>query len=225
MKRSLLTVIAILLSLGIGLSASSALVSPLTASAPANALRVEPVHQAPTIGVLVAHASPVLGYRIELPEGYRLSRALVLPAAQGQGMVGHDGYVPRSEADELELCLRSKDGGPQARAREFDVRIEAHRDVSGTSISDWIQSTGQAPLFTTTETLTVNGYDAARVVHKKSGDTALYVIRANDRFYVITRELHAVPSSQPKGWMDQIATTFTAIPAIDAAPTLPKSPC
>jgi hypothetical protein len=49
-------------------------------------------------------------------------------------------------------------------------------------------------------------------VHQPSGDTASYVIAANGRLYEIAPLTYEQPTTQPKGWLDQIASTFRALP-------------
>lgn len=223
MKARAVSLVAVVLGLATGVSLGSA----VTAKVTANTQRAEPQADAATqarpISTLVTHADPVLGYRIELPDGYRRSRSIVLPPERE--MVGHDAYVARTDAEELRLCLSTQESGLQPPERELDVRVEMYRDVRGVSGAEWIRSKGMTLLHTTIESLTLNGYDAARVVHERSKDAAFYVIRANNRIYVVTRELHAQPSSQPRGWLDQIAATFIAISPTEAAPTPVKPPC
>lgn len=224
MKTALASMVAIAVGLATGLSLGSALGAQLTSpdlGSPRAELR--PAPEARPIPALVMHANPVLGYRIDLPDGYRRSRSLVLPV--NREMVGHDAYVNRTEAQELDLCLATKERRLLPPEREHDVRIEAYRDVRGVPAAEWIRLRGMTVVHTTIESLAVNGYDAARVVHQPSGDTAFYVIRANERVYVITRELYAQPSNQPRGWLDQIASTFAAISASEAGPTPLIPPC
>lgn len=224
MKTATASMIAIVVGLATGLSLGSALAAQLTSTVPGSSgPEVRPAPEARPILALVAHQNPVLGYRIDLPEGYRRSRSLILPP--NREMLGHDAYVNRTEAHELELCMATRERRLQAPEREHDVRIEAYRDVRGVSAVDWIHLRGMTIVHTRIESVAVNGYDAARVIHQPSGDTAFYVIRANERVYVITRELDVQPSNQPRGWLDQIASTFTAVSPSEAGPTPLKPPC
>lgn len=65
-------------------------------------------------------------------------------------------------------------------------------------------------MFTSVATTTINGYEAAKVVHERSGDG-------------IRGELDPQPSTQPKGWLDNIALSFRAITP-DPFPSPPPSP-
>lgn len=211
--------LAIVLPLGVLIGAR--LVSPATAAGtPVSADR--PAVQAVLTIPLVTHVNPILGYRIGLPNDYWRSRFVVLPA--DQEAVGHDAYVSRTEPKEVELCLGERQSGVQSSEREFDVRVEAYRDVRGVTAAEWIPTMNLAMAYTSVEAVILDGHEAARVVHQTSGDSAMFVIRANGRVYVITRELHAQPSHQPAGWFDLIAASFRAIPTQAPAAPLSSTP-
>lgn len=219
-KTRIIAILSIVFGLSTGLMIGSTLAVQLSSAGSQRAADSEP--QRPIVS-LATQQNPVLGYQIDLPAGYRRARGLILPP--DREMVGHDAYVGRTEIQELELCLANKESGLLSPERAHDVRVEVHRDIRRVSAVDWIRLTGRTVHFTVIEPLTVNGYEAARVVHQPSGDTALYVIRANDSLYLITRELDVLPSAQAKGWLDQIASTFRAFSTRDEAPTPVKPPC
>ncbi len=226
--RSALTVIglsiatlAIVVPLGAALGAR--LVSPASAGGNPAAQSRPASNDTLAIPVVVVQENPALGYRISLPEGYRRSRSLVMPA--GQEAVGHDAYVNRSVSKELELCLRAAQSDVQSSEREADFRIEVYRDLRGISAADWIRTMNLTIAHTSIESILVAGYEAARVVDGSSGDTAFFVIRANQHVYVLTQELRAQPSNLPKGWLDSIAASFRATTPQPSGPTVATPRC
>lgn len=172
---------------------------------------------------LVMHENSTLGYRVGLPEGYRRSRSLVL--AVGQEHVGHDAYVNRTEAKEVELCVNERKGDGQSFEREFDVRIDAYRDIRGVSVANWIRVMNLTLAHALIRNTRIDGHEAAQVVDVPSGTSAFYVIRANQRIYLLTREKNIYPSRQPSGWLDEIAASFRAIPSQDSAPVSIRPSC
>ncbi|MGH2452033.1 MAG: hypothetical protein ACRDGE_12365 [Candidatus Limnocylindria bacterium] len=168
------------------------------------------------------HENPVLGYRITLPEEYRLQRSNVI-AADGE-QLGHDSYTPRTEAEEREECLQDAGDLPDP-DRAWDVRVSVYRDVEDQSLEEWAGGPSRRIAFTSAESTTIDGHEAARLVQEASGETVSYFVRANGRIYEITRELHAQPPEQPAGWLDGIAATFRAIePEPFPTPTAPARP-
>lgn len=163
----------------------------------------------------VVHENRVLGYRITLPAGYRrsLSRVETTPGAARAGL---DIYTLRTEAEQKAECERDAGhvGGPGLRS---DVMVRVQLDTGGQSPMEWVttpQFPGAQPRSThqRVESLTVGGHEAVKLTFVASGDTSLYVIRANDRLY----EVGPVGSGQPvpglgPDWVDPIARSFTAI--------------
>lgn len=166
---------------------------------------------------LTTFENAALGYRLGLPTAYR--RALSNVAADG---LGQDFYSPRGEDADRALCEREKGSHLPSFERAADVKVEVQKS-DGRSAMDYAGS--RSFLFTAVEELTIDGHDAARVVQVPSGDTALYVVRANDRLYEIAPLAFSQPSlgnaggagePPPVGWIDQIALSFRA-----AAPQVP----
>lgn len=159
--------------------------------------------------------NPALGYRISLPEGYRRYATLIVPGPNG---VGVDFFTRRTEAEERALCVSRRGSDLPSRETASDVHVRVVSNVGGVSAVEYASAPNRRIVFTTVEPTTINGYEAAKVVHQPSGDASWYVIRANDRIYEISPELDEQPSQQPKGWLDQIATSFSAF-APDPSPT------
>jgi hypothetical protein len=174
------------------------------------------------------HESPILGYRITMPDPYRRLRFTV---NSGSGeTLGSETYTRRTELEERELCLRQ--GELPQREWETDVVILTYRNVDNLSAARWANTPrvpdGQAfSANRTIETVTVDGRDAVRLVWEptKGGDTAGYVISANGRMYVVMPALSSLPSQLPKGWLDDIAMSFRAVtPQPAPAPTPSSAP-
>ena len=166
---------------------------------------------------IVTHENATLGYRISLPVKYRRALSVV-----GQN-VSVDVYTLRTEQEDRELCVREQGSGLQSPERVADLRVAMHGNVGGMSALEFANAPSQRLVSTTVEPATIDGRDAAKVVHQPSGDTAYYVIRANDRIYEVAPLLVTIPSTQPKGWLDQIVASFRAIP-FAASSTAPASP-
>lgn len=155
-----------------------------------------------------------LGYRIRPPDGYRRYATLLVPGPDG---VGVDSFTLRTDAQERDLCVRQKGSSLPARETASDLQIRVVSNVGGMSAVDYASAPNRRIVFTTIQPTTVNGYEAAKVVHQQSGDTSSYVIRANNRIYEISPGLDEQPSQLPKGWLDQIVLTFSGITP-DASP-------
>jgi hypothetical protein len=158
--------------------------------------------------------SSALGYRIRPPDGYRRYATLIVPGPDG---VGVDFFTLRTDAQEREMCVRQKGSDLPPRETVSDLQIRVVSNTGGMSAVDYANAPNRRIVFTTIQATTVNGYEAAKIVHQQGGDTSRYVIRANDRIYEISPAQDEQPSPLPKGWLDQIAATFTAIPP-DASP-------
>jgi len=174
------------------------------------------------------HESAILGYRITMPDPYRLLRFVVNSGSAET--LGSETYTRRTELEERELCLRQ--GELPQREWETDVVILTYRNVDNVSAAQFANtprvSGGQAfSANRTIEPVAVDGRDAVRLVWEptKGGDTAGYVIPANQRMYVLMPALSSLPSQLPKDWFDDIATSFRAItPQPAPAPTPSSAP-
>ena len=177
----------------------------------------------------VTHESPILGYRISMPDPYR--RLISFLNSGNAEALGSESYTRRTELEERELCLRSQ-GELPPREWETDVVILTYRNVDNVSAAQFANtprvSGGQAfSANRTVEPVTVDGRDAVRLVWEptKGDDTAGYVIPANGRIYVLMPGLFSLPSQLPKGWLDEIATSFRAVtPQPAPAPTPSAAP-
>ncbi len=77
----------------------------------------------------------VLGYRITLPERYRLGGSRITPGQPPY--LGSDTYTPQTEQQERERCLKdSGDVGFLTYARE-DLTVRVIRNVNGLSAEQW----------------------------------------------------------------------------------------
>ena len=177
----------------------------------------------------VTHESPILGYRVTMPDPYRRLRFVVNSGSAGA--LGSETYTRRTELEERELCLRSQ-GDLPPREWETDVVILTYRNVDNVSAAQFANKPfvpdGQAlSTHRTIEPVTIDGRDAVRLVWEptKGGETAGYVISANGRMYVMMPPLAELPSQLPKGWLDDIATSFRAVtPQPAPAPTPSSAP-
>ncbi|HET8569354.1 MAG TPA: hypothetical protein VFM93_10260 [Candidatus Limnocylindria bacterium] len=201
-----------------------------SASPPASPSASATPSASPTSGTAsTAYENPVLGYRIALPRGYRRSFSNIVTAAGGRG--GTDYYTLTTEAEARAACERDT-GHTGGQGREDDVHVSVSLDARGMSAFEWAttpQSPGGQPVsqHQRVERLTVNGYEAVRLYPDQAGvtETRSYVIRANDRIYWISPVTWRTPSALPKGWLDDIVRTFTAVtPQAFPAPTPTADP-
>jgi len=200
-------------------------VTPTATNAASTTASVSPTVRAG----FVTHESPILGYRITMPDPYRRLRFALNSGSTDA--LGSETYTRRTELEERELCLRSQ-GDVPAREWEADVVILTYRNVDNLSAARWASvprvPDGQAySIHKTIEPVTVDGRDAVRLVWEptKGGDTAGYVIPANGRMYVLMPALSSLPSQLAKGWLDDIATSFRAVtPQPAPAPTPSAAP-
>ena len=158
----------------------------------------------------LAFDNPILGYRIAFPSGYRRSASRIIAGSEED--LGRDDYTPLSEVGARTLCLQdSGDVALDYPQRESEVGIRVSKNVRHLSVTEWVatpQSTGTQPLS----------------AHQKVQQLTLFVISANDRMYVISPDFWRQPSSLPKGWLDEIASSFVATapaPFPSASPTTP----
>jgi hypothetical protein len=164
---------------------------------------------------LVSFENVALGYRIGLPAQYRRSLSVVQPDGSGR-----DFYSPRSEEADRALCQRERGSDIPSFEREFDLHVSASPNAAGLTALDYASAPARRISFSAIESLTIDGHDAVRVVQVPSGDTAYYVVGANDRLYEIAPFAFSQPSHgnaggagepPPVGWLDQIALSFRAI--------------
>ena len=229
---ALFAVVAVFLTLACSTPPASTTSSPPVTAAPAPTSPAAPATAtvSPTARAgFVTLESPILGYRITMPDPYRRLRFVVNSGSAGA--LGSETYTRRTELEERELCLRSQ-GDVPPREWETDIVILTYRNVDNCSAAQFANKPfvpdGQA--FTTHKTIepvTIDGRDAVRLVWEptKGGDTAGYVIPANGRIYVLMPGLFSLPSQLPKGWLDEIATSFRAVtPQPAPAPTAAPAP-
>jgi hypothetical protein len=146
------------------------------------------------------HESPILGYRLTLPNTYRRVGSSLSPGHPE--LLGRDTYTTLTESEVREECLRDG-GGIPSRAAAAYLNVEAYRTSAGTTALEWARSRPQITR-STVEPATIDGREAARVVGQDA--THLYVMRANDRMYVLTPAMWPTPHQ-----LDDIAATFRAI--------------
>lgn len=167
----------------------------------------------------------VLGYRITLPERYRLGGSRITPGQPPH--LGSDTFTPQTEQQERERCLSdSGDIGFLTYARE-DLTVRVLRNVNGVSAEQWA-NTPEAPggqphsMYMKVVPATINGLEAVRLVEDNARATTMaLVIRAGDRIY------HLIPAVQPlePASLEEIAKTFVAIaPAPYPTPTATAAP-
>ena len=197
-------------------SLATGVVAPSPTASPGSGLGTRSPTASPASGI-VTHENATLGYRISLPVKYRRALSVV-----GQN-VSVDVYTLRTEQEDRELCVREQGSGLQTPERVADLRVAVHGNVGGMSALEFANAPSQRLVSTTVEPATIDGRDAAKVVHQPSGDTAYYVISANDRIYEVAPLLVTIPSTQAKGWLDQILASFRAIP-FQPSSTAPASP-
>ena len=160
----------------------------------------------------------VLGYRITLPERYKLGGSRITPGLPPY--LGDDTYTPQTEQQARDRCLSdSGDTGFLTYARE-DVTVRVLQNPNGLSAEQWAQ-----PLSTHMKVVavTINGLEAVKLVEDNAGAaTDAFVIRAGDRIYHLTP---IVMPLKPASILEEIAKTFVAItPAPYPTPTATASP-
>ena len=229
---ALFAVVAVFLTLACSTPPASTTSSPPVTAAPAPTSPAAPATAtvSPTARAgFVTLESPILGYRITMPDPYRRLRFVVNSGSAGA--LGSETYTRRTELEERELCLRFQ-GDLPPREWETDVVILTYRNVDNVSAAQFANTPfvpdGQAfSTHRTIEPVTIDGRDAVRLVWEptKGGQTAGYVISANGRMYVMMPPVSSQPSELPKGWLDDIATSFRAVtPQPAPAPTPSSAP-
>lgn len=176
--------------------------SPPPAFRPASTATAVPAN------ALIRHANAVLGYSIGMPPTYRLA----LSQLDGPNNTGQDFFSPRSEQADRELCERERGSHTGSPDRVDDLRVSVSLNDAGISPVEFVSTPNRRIVFTSVERVTLDGHEAARVVHQPSGDTAYYVISANARLYELTPFSLSQPETNPKGWLDEIAKSFTVLP-------------
>ena len=167
----------------------------------------------PTVG-LVTYENPLLGYRIDLPEARRRAASGIVPGSE-EGL-GYDLYTARTEAEDRAACL-SDSGGRPGPDGQPDLRIGASRNAAGLSAEAWATTPrvpGAQPLSThmLVERTTIDGREAVRLVRDQqtNHETTAYVVRGNDRMYLLGFESDSIPSRLP-GFLDGVAATLRVI--------------
>lgn len=200
----LLILIAVLATVGIAAGRATGSAVAVAAPSPPPAFRPASTAPLPPETALVPHTNAYSGYSIKLPPAYR--RAAVLVDADN---TGRDIYTPRSAQEDQTICSR-RPAGPPAPERVADVKVAVHANPNGVSPTSFASAAERRLALTSVVGTTIGGHEAAKVVHQPSGDTAYYVVAANGRLYEIAPMLFEQPTTQPAGWLDQIANTFSA---------------
>ena len=165
-----------------------------------------PIPTSRTATGTVTYENPILGYRIDLPEDRRRSSAGI--AAGSEDGAGQDRYTATTEAEDRAACLT--DGGHlPSMDGEPVLYIGSWRNPAGLSAEVWAQPLSTHMLV---ERTTIDGREAVRLVRDQqtNHESTTYVIRANDRMYVLRFESDNIPSRLP-GWLDRVAATFRAV--------------
>jgi hypothetical protein len=142
-----------------------------------------------------------LGYRLTLPERYRVSGTTIVPGSGS--FVGRAGYTLLSPAEEQAFCLRDNNGTPSPDGTKT-LSVEVFLDPANASALEWAKGSHLRSARVTVEAASAGNLDAARFV--ADGKSFAYAIRANQRIYVLTPDVG--PSIHP---LDSIASTFVAI--------------
>jgi hypothetical protein len=196
-------------------------VATLQSYTPPPAFRPASTATAVPASALVRHANPVLGYSIGMPPTYRLA----LSQLDGPNNTGQDFFSPRSEQADRELCERERGSHVGSPDRVDDLRVSVFRNDAGISPVEFVSMPNRRIVFTSVERVAIDGHEAARVFHQRSGDTAYYVISANARLYEFTPFVHSQPETNPKGWLDEIAKSFKVLPLQPPSVTSRQSLC
>ena len=153
----------------------------------------------------------VLGYSINLPAAYRLHTSSINAGQPEQ--LGTDAFSVRTVAEERVDCLSSESPSIGSVLKHEFVTVAVAANVRGLSAVQWATGSPYADRLHAVEAVTVGAYEAARLVRQGIADA--YVIRANNRIYVLS---HAnSPSSQR---LADIAASFRALPP----PPFPTAP-
>lgn len=183
--------------------------SPTPAVSPSPSASPGPTMTPTPPPLVFTYESPMFGYQIQLPEGFRFSDCLSAWYSQGAGL-GTEVLTLLSQEQE-----RGEDRGHVARGGRmamwtFWVYV---RSADGRSALEWAteRSLGQR-----VEPVVINGQEAAR--RMVDGEADLYVVRADERMYLI--ELFFEPSDPtprpdvlPGGILDSVALTLRPGPA------------
>lgn len=188
-------------------------------STPPPAFRPPSTATAVPSAALVSHPNPALGYTIGAPATYRVAGSRV-----GAGASGQDIFTPRTRDQDVALCRQEQQGGMPAAERVADFSVTVSANPSGMSPAAYADAPNRRLEFVSLEQTSINGLAAVRVVHQPSGDTASYVIASDGRLYHIAPLVYEQPTTQPKGWLDAIATSFRALPVVNG-PAVNRSAC
>jgi hypothetical protein len=142
----------------------------------------------------------ILGYRITMPLTYRLVSSTIYRGRPE--LLGQDAYTTATEAQTRNECLQDR-GDVPAPSDAGVLIVWAYRNVGNLSAVEWARSRPEATLHTV-EPATAGGLEAARLVQQ--GETQIFVIRANDRMYLLSP--NQWPSPVP---LATVAASFVAI--------------
>lgn len=179
--------------------------APPSRDVPASSAATSPAPGATAVASPTTFSNTALGYRIDLPAGYRPSscESWVDP---GTDPIGIDFFTPLSERDELELNIG--DIPPAERASDFTV--SAYRNGEGRSALEWarLQPLNQGA---TIEAITLSGHEAARIVAAEGSRAVSYAIRANGRIYAFVVDIRREGRDSDQ-FLQAIAADMQSIP-------------
>lgn len=211
---SKLSMVAVVALIAFGVATFAAVAGVNATPTPPPAFRPPSTATAVPANVLVPQPNPSLGYSISVPPTYRRAGSRVDAANSGD-----DIYTPRTAQQDAALCRQEQQFGSDSPERVTDFRVSVYTNPSGTSPADFANAPNRRIDFTSIQSTSVNGLAGARVLNQPSGDTAFYVIAANGRLYEIAPLINEQPMTQPHGWLDQIVSTFKALPIAGGGPT------
>jgi hypothetical protein len=156
------------------------------------------------------HESPILGYRVDLPAGYRRVSSSFVTANEALAI---DRYTVLTEAQEREEC-DTDTGDLPPRSMAAYLNMHAYRNPGGLSAAQWATASPRSTHHTV-EPVTIDGREAARLVQQ--GQVSAYVFAANERIYLLSPDTW--PTDHP---LAEIAASFRPItpsPVPSATPT------
>jgi hypothetical protein len=182
--------------------------SPSPTAASTETARVNPSATASATtspaGGLGTHVNRMLGYRIALPDGYRRSDCLsfVLPE---QELMGVDAFTLLSDREERALTT----GDIPSREYASNFHILVQRNVERRSPVEWARDRPENAGATVVPA-TFAGGEAARVVSGDAIRAVSYVIRADDRIYVLAGDISG-GGAVPERTLTEVAASFRPV--------------
>jgi hypothetical protein len=164
-------------------------------------------------GGLVTHENPTLGYRIALPEGFRRSDCLSFVIV-GQELLGVDTFTLLSDREERALTT----GDIPSREYASNFHVLAQRNIERRSAVEWARNRPENAR-ATVEPVVLAGAEAARVVSGDAMHAVSYVIRADDRMYVLGGDISG-GGAVPERTLTEVAASFRPV-APGPFPTAP----